>query len=267
MDNRPVCIFDSGFGGLTAVRALRKLLPDENIIFFADTGRVPYGGRPVQQLRTIAAQDIETVSEFNPKLIIAACGTVSSTAPDVLAASAVKTIGVLEPTAKATAELDFSGPVGIIATQASINSGAFEKRIRELSPGREIIPIACPDFVPMIESGRCNPDDRGVRQTVKKYLQPLKEAKAGALILGCTHYGLIGRAISEYLGEDTLLIEASSCAAREAKDYLTANNLLGSSGEEHFYTSGSTWEFTSVADVLLGRIIAKQAEFIPPKEL
>lgn len=268
MDNRPVCIFDSGFGGLTAVRKLRMLMPKENIIYFADTGRVPYGGRPVEQLRRIAAQDVETVSEYDPKLIIAACGTVSSTAGDVLESSSrVPVITVLEPSVKALAAAEGDAPIGIIATQASIDSRAYEKRLNELCPGRRVVTAACPDFVPLIESGRFNPNDRGVNEAVAKYLAPIKEAGVTALLLGCTHYGLMGRAINEYMGYSARLIEASACAVDAAISYLNSNGLLGTQGGAKFYTSGSPAEFTAMADRFLGRILAEEAEYIPPKEV
>lgn len=268
MDNRPVCIFDSGFGGLTAVRKLRLLMPKEKIIYFADTGRVPYGGRPVEQLKRIAAQDIETVSQYDPKLIIAACGTVSSTAPEVLAQTAkVPVITVLEPSVAALAKIEDDAPIGIIATQASIDSRAYERRLKELCPEKRVVAAACPDFVPLIESGRFNPNDKGVSEAVAKYLEPIKAAGVSALLLGCTHYGLMGRAINEYMGYSARLIEASACAVNAAIEYLAGNDMLGTEGGAKFYTSGPPADFTAMADRFLGRILAEEAEYIPPKEV
>ena len=195
MDNRPIGIFDSGFGGLTALTALRRLMPDENIIFFADSARAPYGARSAEDLRVIARQNLEFVASFGVKAIIAACGTVSANAPDVIADFDIPSVGVLEESVRTMSVFPGEAPLGIIATAASIRSGMFERRLRALCPGREIITAACPDFVTLIESGHFSPDDPVVRTAVENYLRAMKEAGVRELLLGCTHYGLISEAI------------------------------------------------------------------------
>ena len=202
MDNRPIGVFDSGLGGLTAVRRLRQILPDENIIYFGDTGRMPYGGRPREQMRTIARQNITFAESFDVKVILAACGTISSNAPDIIAANATKTIGVLLPGAERLAATGRK-ELGVIATKTSIESGAFQLSISRFAPDAKITAAACPDFVPMIESGHYLPDDPMVQRIVAQSLEPLKDV--GALLLGCTHYGLIADAICEYLGKTSSL--------------------------------------------------------------
>ena len=148
MDNRPIGVFDSGLGGLTAVRRLRQLLPDENIIYFGDTGRMPYGGRPREQMRTIARQNIAFAESFDVKVILAACGTISSNAPDIIAANATKTIGVLLPGAERLAATGRK-KLGVIATKTSIESGAFQLGVSRFAPDAKITAVACPDFVPI----------------------------------------------------------------------------------------------------------------------
>lgn len=251
MDNRAIGFFDSGLGGLTAVRALRALLPEENIVYFADTARMPYGARPADMLRRMARQDLDFVASKGVKCILAACGTVSSTAPDVLGGYPVRTFNVLESTVReAVRELD--GPIGVIATAASIRSGAFKTALERACPGVEVVPVACPDFVPLIEAGHHEPDDAALMAAVAAYLDPIRARGARALILGCTHYGLIETPIRRYLGGDVRLIEASACAARELAAWLRERDLCGGSGEARYYSSGSPAEFSRLCALFLG---------------
>ena len=144
MDNRAIGIFDSGLGGLTAAAALRELMPGENIIYFADSARVPYRAKSRDELLIIARQDLELLSSFSVKFIIAACGTVSSNASLVLESFSVPTIGVLKPGIRDMSLIPGDSPLGIIATQASIRAGAFRRELERLCPGREIIDLPCP---------------------------------------------------------------------------------------------------------------------------
>ena len=262
MDNRPIGVFDSGLGGLTAVRKLRRILPDENIIYFGDTGRMPYGGRPRGPMRTIARQHIAFAESFGVKVILAACGTISSNAQDILAANATKTVGVLTPGVEMLAETRRK-KLGVIATKTSIESGAFQAEISRLAPEAEVTALACPEFVPMIEGGHYLPDDPIVRNVVSRSLEPLKGV--GALLLGCTHYGLIADAISAYLGSDVILVGAADASAQYLAQYLSENDLLASDGgDESYYTSGSTADFESLAPVMLGYALKSEVNFVEP---
>lgn len=264
MDNRPVGIFDSGLGGLTAARALKKLMPNESIIYFGDTGRMPYGGRSAAQIREIAAQNIAFAESFGVKAIIAACGTISSNAADLLEANAVKTIGVLTP---GIAELCKSGAkrLGIIATHTSIASGSFQAKAQELAPDARIMALSCPDFVPMIESGHISPEDETVRRTVEKTLNPLKDFGVEALLLGCTHYGIIADAIGDYLGKNVLLAGAADAAAAEMQRYLESENLTAESGgDDIYYTSGSVRDFVALAPLMLGSPVEGLVNHVEP---
>lgn len=265
MDNRPIGFFDSGLGGLSAVRALRRLLPDENIIYFGDTARMPYGARTPQQLRVMARQDLDFVAARGVKCILAACGTVSSTAPDVLRGYGVRTFDVLSSTVREAAKAP-GGPIGVIATAACVSSGAFQKALAAACPGTEVVAAACPAFVPLIESGHYDPDDAALQAAVAEYLAPIKAAGARSLILGCTHYGLIEEAIRRFMGR-IRVVEASACAAREVADYLKAASLCGGSAEERFCTSGSAEEFARLSAVFLGREIRGAVEHVPEMEV
>ena len=263
MDNRPIGIFDSGLGGLTAVRVLRRLMPNENIIYFADTGRMPYGGRSRAQIRQIAVQNIAFAEKHGVKAILAACGTISSNAPDILSANRIKTVGVLAPGAKELAETGHKR-LGVIATKCSVESGAFQRELLRLRPDAEVTALACPGFVPMIERGHYTANDAEVRKTVAETLRPLKEAGVEALLLGCTHYGLIAEAISDYLGKDVALIGAADASARVLKAYIEAEGMQADGGDEQYYTSGSVEDFTALAPIMLGYGLKTGVRYVEP---
>lgn len=266
MDNRAIGVFDSGYGGLTAVRALRALLPDENIIYFGDSARAPYGPRPVKQLRIMAQQDMELLLQRDVKAILAACGTVSSNAADILEEFPVKVIGVLKASVKFMSELSGDEPLAVIATEASINSGAFQNELERLCPDREIIALPCPEFVPLIESGHYLPDDPQVIDAVERSLKPLKDKNPRALLLGCTHFGLISEAIGNYLGK-VELVSASRCAALQMRDYIAENELCGKGGTLNCLTSGQAREFEQSAPIFLGQRDNVQVEQLPVMEV
>ena len=170
MDNRAIGIFDSGLGGLTAVEALRKLMPGENIVYFADSARVPYGAKSRDELLIMTRQDLQFMASFSAKLIIAACGTVSSNAAHILEGFSTPCIGVLKPGIRELSRIPGRAPLGIIATSASIRAGAFRRELESLCPDRDIVDLACPDFVPLIEGGHTDPGDGELREAVERSL-------------------------------------------------------------------------------------------------
>jgi len=261
MDNRPIGIFDSGLGGLTAVSALRKLMPEENIVYFADSARVPYGAKSREELLLMARQDLDFVASLSAKAIIAACGTVSSNAAQVLASYRLPAYGVLAPSVEAMSAVPGDAPLGIIATAASIRAGAFRQALAQRVPGRKILDLPCPDFVPLIEGGHIHPDDPLLVRAVETALAPAREAGIAALLLGCTHYGIIAAAIRNYLGSGVRLISASDCAARKVCHKLQELGLTGGNGEIRYYTSGPAAAFSAAASALLGMPV--QAEHVP----
>ena len=252
MDHRPIGVFDSGLGGLTAVMALRRLLPDENIIYFGDTARMPYGTKSVPMLRKMARQDMELVAQYGVKVIIAACGTVSSTAADVLGSFPVPVFNVVDAPVTKIAKLPGNAPLGVIATETSIKSGVFAGKISALCPGREVIAVPCQDFVRIIEEGHTDSSDPVVIGSVESSLSPFKGKGISALLLGCTHFGFLSGAISAQLGRDVELVSAAGCAVESAAEYLKQRSLTGGSGETEFITSGDREQFISLSSKLLG---------------
>ena len=265
MDNRPIGIFDSGLGGLTAVMALRRLMPEEDIVYFADSARVPYGEKRREELLVMARQDLDLLASHAAKAIIAACGTVSSNAAQILESYPLPVCGVLKPAVEVMSRIPGRAPLGIIATAASIRAGAFRQALAEKVPGRQIIDLACPDFVPLIESGHTRPEDPLLRRAVAEALAPAREAGLGALLLGCTHYGIIAGAIRDYLGPEVALVSASDCVAEVTCRQLQALGLTGGSGRTRYFTSGDAAAFSAAASALLGQEV--QADHVPPMGL
>lgn len=266
MDNRPIGIYDSGFGGLTALKRLRQLMPDENIIYFADSGRMPYGGRSDEQLCSFAKQDQDFLAGFDVKIIIAACGTISSAAEPVLKSYPIPVVGVLEPGIRRLASLEGDGPLGIIATEASIRTGKFKALLQKLAPEREIIDIPCPKFAPLIEHGHSARGDEELECAVAEYLAPMKGIGLAGLGLCCTHYGIISESIHAFLGEELPLVAASESAAEEVCGYLRREGLEGGGGKLKLYTSGNAEELRAFASALLEER-ELDIEALPPMEV
>lgn len=268
MDSRPIGVYDSGVGGLTGLRALLRMLPGEDFVYFSDSGRMPYGPRPRSQLRRIAVQDMDYLASFGVKAILAACGTISSAAKEELAAYPIPAFGVVTPALDAMAQVPGDGPLAIIATAASIASGEFTDALREkCGMKREIVGVPCPEFAPLIESGHTRRDDPLVRECVARALASIKDQIFDAVLLGCTHYGFIEEAIRDTLGEDVKLMSAADCGAQALRDYLVQNDLTGGERfERRFFVSGDVSAFEAFAEPYL-QIGPVQAEQAPIMEL
>ena len=244
-------VFDSGLGGLSAVREFLHILPNENIVYFGDTGRVPYGNRSRETITRYAFQDTHFLLENNVKMIVAACGTVSSVAGKRLESELpVPYTGVVNPTAFATAKKTKSGRIGVIGTAATINSHSYKARLEKLNPDFKVFEKACPLFVPLVE------DDQIVRLTIKRYLLELVENDIDTLILGCTHYPLLAEAISSVIGNSIELIDSGYETAIYAQKVLKEENLLNNSAEKGtsaFYVSDTPDDFENIAGLFLGK--------------
>ncbi len=255
MDNRPIGVFDSGLGGLTAMSRLMEVLPGEDIIYFGDTGRVPYGGRSKDTIIKYARQDIAFLMQFDIKAIVVACGTVSTTALDVIEGEySLPIIGVVQPAVEKAALCTKNGRIGLIGTVASINSGAFNRLLSKAAPEAEIFSKACPLFVPLVENGRYKRGDIVIEQMVREYLAPLKEQVIDTLILGCTHYPLLEPVIEDFMGAGVTLINAGSEAARYVAAALKERNMLSErtqGGTYSFYVSDSPDSFSPLASIFL----------------
>lgn len=265
MDNRPIGVFDSGLGGLTVVRQLFRELPGEDIVYFGDTGRVPYGNRSRETLEKYARQDCRFLMGMDVKMIIAACGTVSSSAPHVLASLGLPAMGVVEPAADAAVRATRNGRIGVIGTAATISSGAFPRRIRQNEPAIEVVDRACPLFVPLVENGWIGRDDPATRSAVERYLSPLRDAGIDTLILGCTHFPLLAPLIQEYLGSGVTLIDSGQQAAMACAQRLQAGGALNRTkkvGSCRFFVSDRPEGFSHVAAMFLGREVADEVELV-----
>lgn len=254
MDNRPIGVFDSGLGGLTVVRQIMRQLPGEDIVYFGDTGRVPYGTRSPETIEKYTRQDCRFLLNENVKLIIAACGTVSSVAPHILRSLPVPAFGVVEPAADAAAGASRNGRIGVIATAASIYAGSFRRRIEQQRPDVLVIGQACPLFVPLVENGWIGRDDEVTRLTARRYLEPLREQNIDTLLLGCTHFPLLAPVIGDILGAGVTLIDAGQAAAVACARRLARSDSLNGSerpGSYRFYVSDRPEDFTRVADMFL----------------
>ncbi len=265
MDERAIGVFDSGLGGLTAVREIRRILPNENIIYFGDTARVPYGSRSTETLLRYARQDIHFLRSFDLKAVVVACGTVSTTAlPRIRQENDIPVLGVVEPACHAAVKATKNKKVGLIATAASIRSGAYEKTLAAMDGELRVKGKACPLFVPLVENGRVHPGDIVIETVVKEYLQELKDWGADTLILGCTHYPLLMEVISEFMGEGVTLINSGAAAAAELKEELTAQDLTAPerTGDAWFYASDRVQNFEELAELFLAEKLPHGAEKI-----
>ena len=265
MENRkPIGIFDSGLGGLTALSALRRLMPDEDIIYFGDSARIPYGTKSPTVIKKFALQDTRFLMSLGVKAILIACGTVSSNClGDVSAVAGVPVVGVIEETARQASEIAKNGNnrVAVLGTSATINSGAFEAELRKNGVS-DIINRACPMFVPLVENWHPTEDDAATNAIVSEYIAPIANHSPDAAILGCTHYPLLADVIAKYLPE-TKLISSGEAAALGIKKLLTEKGLLNDEGgKTEFYTSGGERLFSQNASRFLGEDIAVSAMHI-----
>lgn len=250
-------VFDSGLGGLSAVKEFMHVLPNEKIIYFGDTGRVPYGTRSRDTIKKYAFQDINFLLQHNVKMIVAACGTVSSVAGDVLESKLqVPYSGVVNPTAFTAVRKTQNGKIGVIGTAATVNSHSYKLRLQKLDSSLEVFEQACPLFVPLVENGIIHRDDQITRLVVRRYMSELKDCGVDTVILGCTHFPLLREAISDFMGEGVTLVDSGFETANYAAKVLAENHLLTDDltpKTPEFYVSDTPDGFESVAGLFLGR--------------
>lgn len=255
MDGRAIGVFDSGLGGLTVVGKIAALLPGEDIVYFGDTGRVPYGNRSAGTIEQYAVEDERFLLKQGVKLVVAACGTVSSVAPYTGDILPVPFVGVVEPAARAAAAATRNGRVGVIGTGATIKSGAFRRGVEKYRPGARVFDEACPLFVPLVEAGWIDRNDAVTVETARRYLAPLVAERIDTLIMGCTHYPVLRDIIADIMGEGVTLINPGEWVAKRVKAVLGERDMLcgrDAGGKCRFYVSDLTDTFGEVARVLLG---------------
>lgn len=255
MDNRPVAVFDSGIGGLTVLKEIMEQLPGEDIVYFGDTARIPYGTRSKETVVKYVAQSFNFLMTKNIKSIVVACNTASSLAlEEVKEQFDLPIIGVVEPGAKAAIATTKNNSIGIIGTEGTINSNAYQRKIRKVLPSAEIIGVSCPLFVPIVEEGWENSDVAYV--AAQKYLIELKEHNIDTLVLGCTHYPALRYTIGKVLGDKVILVNPAYETAKVTKNILKEQGLLNEKldgGTYKYYVSDDPDKFKRIG----GNIIRK----------
>jgi len=249
-------VFDSGLGGLTVVRELARALPGESIVYLGDSARVPYGIKSPETVRQFALECTAFLLKFQPKLLVVACNTASAAALEAVeAACDAPVVDVIRPGA-AAAVAATDKPVGVIATEATVASKAYERAVAAVDAGREVLAAACPLLVPIVEEGRPD-DDPIVLNVLSDYLRGLQRRPIGALILGCTHYPLLAGPIGKLMGPDVALVSSAAAAAEQVRGQLAgAESPEGTeTGQLHCYTTDNPERFARLGERFAGRPI------------
>ncbi len=257
MDKRPIGVFDSGLGGLTVLKEIMKILPNENIVYFGDTARVPYGSRSKETVIKYTFQAINFLISKNVKAIVIACNT--ATARSLIEANEkydLPILGVIEAGAKTAVESTRNNVVGVIGTDGTIRSKAYNKEIGKINENIKIVDKACPLFVPIVEEGWSNTDIATL--TAKRYLEELMSEGIDSLVLGCTHYPLLKKTIGDVVGPNVILVNPAKETAKDLKDILEQKNILNEENEMisyEYYVSDIPEKFVSIAEEFLNKEI------------
>jgi len=248
---RPIAVFDSGVGGLTVLHELLVALPGEDFLYLGDTARFPYGDKTHEQLRTFGLEIAEHLLALDAKLLVVACGSASAAALPLLrgrlADTGVDVLGVIEPAAELSVEATRSGRIGVLATPATVASGAFARAIAAGDPRAHVESVACPDLAPIIQSGF--PFDERVVETVRRYTAPLRAAEVDTVILGSTHYPLVAPMLQRMLGRGVRLVSSGAGVVRAVERTLEPRGLLSDrpvEGEYRFHTTGDVEAFRTL---------------------
>ena len=255
MDDRPIGIFDSGFGGLTVARALIDLLPEEDLVYFGDTGRYPYGPRPLEEVRSVARQVASLLVErHDVKMVVVGCNTASAAALDLLRFEHdVPVVGVIVPGLRAAAAVTENKRVGVIGTVGTIGSGAYQRAAISQRVGVELFCCACPGFVEFVERGDTSSEQ--VHVLAERLLAPLRRARVDTVLLGCTHYPFLARTIADVMGREVVLVSSAEETAFEVRSILGETGLVrrsGGKGSHRFVSSGDVAWFRRLGSKLLG---------------
>lgn len=257
MNNKPIGISDSGVGGLSVVSRVMELLPRERIVYFADTAHVPYGDKSPEQIRGYVYRILEFFLKRRVKAVVFACNSSSALVlPEVCDRFPVPILGVIEPAVRVTLAQSRNGRLGLIANEATVKSGAYQKAVEICGNGVRLFSSPCPKLVPLVERGEVA--GREARDALSEYLEPLKESRIDTLILGCTHYPFLKGLIAEILGEDVSIIDPAEQVARDLRMLLSDRGLLGENPPgrlARFFVSGDPVSFREIASRLLGRSI------------
>lgn len=250
MDNRAIGVFDSGLGGLTAVRRLHETMPKEDIIYFGDTGRVPYGTRGRDTIIKYTRQDIRFLLQYDLKAVVIACNTASATALDIMQGEFdVPIFGTVEPAVHKALETTRNGRIGVIGTAATARSGVYERFLHREDGSLSVLTVPCPLFVPLVENGRISRGDIVIETVVREYLQPVRDAGVDTLILGCTHYPLLHDVIADFMGENVTLVDSGAEAANAVRRAVEPTG--GGRGETQYFVSDDPQGFSQLASLFL----------------
>lgn len=256
-DPRPIGVFDSGVGGLTVARAVFDLLPREEILYVGDNGRFPYGPRPLEEIRTFALEIAGYLVSRDVKLLVVACNSIEVAAiADVTQAHGVPVVGVIDPGARAAVRATRNRRIGLIGTEATVASGAYERAVRAASTDTQLFSAACPVFVEHVEAGDTSSD--ALLHAARGYLGPLAREGIDSLILGCTHYPMLSGLIQIVMGEDVVLVSSAEETAKDVFSTLRAASLQrgGELEPEHrFLTTGDPEQFRRIAHRFLGPVV------------
>ena len=248
-DARPIGVFDSGIGGLTVVKALRDLLPNENVCYLGDTARVPYGPKSPETVQRYAIELAQMLMKQDAKALVVACNTVSSVAlPALMKNFPVPVIGVIEPGARAALAASRNRRIGVIGTRATIRSGAYEKALRAGDSNVKVTSQACPLLVPLIEEGLLN--DEVTDRMILRYLEPLLADEIDTLVLGCTHYPLLTGAMARVLKRQIMIVDSAQNCARAVEEMLDRESLRAAplnAGKLHVALTDAADSFLNVA--------------------
>ncbi len=254
MDPRPIGVFDSGFGGLTVARALIDLLPKEALVYVGDTGRYPYGSKPLDDVSSYAHEITRwLIEEHDVKMVVVACNTASAAALDDLQSTYDRPIvGVIDHGVSSLLKVSRTRNVGVIGTVGTIGSGAYQTEVGKADGDARLVCAACPGFVEFVERGELASDQ--VRVLAQRLLSPIVDAKVDALLLGCTHYPFLARTISEVVGRDVVLVSSADETAFGVRTMLIENDTLreGEPVPPLFLSSGDVEEFERIGSMLLG---------------
>jgi len=252
LKDAPIGVFDSGVGGLTVIREIIRQLPSENVVYFGDTARLPYGSKSKDTIISYSKQIIHFLRTKHVKAIVIACNTASACALDAIAPSLdIPIIGVVRPGAVMAAKATVNGKIGILGTEGTIGSDIYTTFLRDLNPGITVVGKACPLFVPLVEEGLLN--DPVTDEMAARYLKTMKDADVDTLILGCTHYPLLRSTIRRLMGEGVTLINPAYETAVSLREMLLAENIYRVEGEPayQFYVSDGTEKFSAFANSIL----------------
>lgn len=266
MDSRPIGVFDSGFGGLTVARALLDLLPEEQLIYVGDTGRYPYGNKPLSDVRDYAHEITKwLIDEHDVKLVVVACNTASAAALEELQeVYSTPIVGVIDAGVRSLLTVSQSNHVGVIGTVGTIGSGAYQAAVTAVDPHVQLTCAACPGFVEFVERGELASDQ--VRVLAQRLLSPVVDAKVDALLLGCTHYPFLARTIADVLGREVVLVSSADETAFQVRAMLLDSGAvrIGDPIAPKFLSSGDVGEFARIGRMLLGPELNDVGRWTPP---